>query len=86
MREKAWVKITTVQGELQAELMRGLLEAQGISVQLVQEGLARVYGLGVGPLAEVEIMVPAEQRSDALDVLERYQAGEFDQPENPEEL
>ncbi len=58
MGESTWKSIISVQGELQAEVLRGLLEAQGIPVNLSQEGVARAYGLGVGPLSEVEIMVP----------------------------
>ncbi|MBN1668080.1 MAG: DUF2007 domain-containing protein [Anaerolineales bacterium] len=83
MSEHQWVTITTVQGELQAELMRGLLEAQGVPVQLIQEGLGRVYGLGVGPLAEVEILVSEEYQSEALEIIRAYHAGEFDQPDPP---
>ena len=89
MSETNWIAIITVQGELQAELLRGLLEAQGITVQLSQEGVARVYGFSVGPLAEVDILVPENQTSIAEEVIARYQAGEFedagDSPAEPDE-
>ena len=89
MDQSTWKSIISVQGELQAEVLRGLLEAQGIPVNLSQEGVARVYGLGVGPLAEVEIMVPDSYVREAEKVIESYQAGEFeemgDQIEDEEE-
>ena len=89
MNESTWKSIISVQGELQAEVLRGLLEAQGIPVNLSQEGVARAYGLGVGPLAEVEIMVPDSYVVEAEKVIESYQAGEFeamgDQIEDEEE-
>ena len=78
MTEKQWVAAGTASGELQAELLRGLLEAQGIPARLSQEGLARVYGFTVGPMAEVEILVPDHQLSEALAVLESYKAGDFE--------
>jgi hypothetical protein len=79
MSEHNWKPVTTVQGELQAEVVRGLLEAQGIPVFLSQEGVARAYGLGVGPLSEVEIMVPENFEVAAQDVIQRYKAGEFEE-------
>ena len=78
MINKEWVRVATLQGELQAELIRGLLEAQGVATQLSQEGLGRVYGMGVGPLAEVDILVPAEMKAIATEILDRYTAGDFD--------
>ncbi len=79
MGEKNWKTIISVQGELQAEVFRGLLEAQGIPVHLSQEGVARAYGLGVGPLSEVEIMVPETYFQDAQKVIDKYQAGDFEE-------
>ena len=78
MSNDTWISIYTVQGELQAEVVRGLLEAQGIPVNLSQEGIARTYGLGVGPLSEVDIMVPESYKKTAENVIKRYQAGEFE--------
>ena len=79
MSKHTWKTIISVQGELQAEVMRGLLEAQGIPVNLSQEGVGRAYGFGVGPLSEVEILVPDNFSEAALKVIERYQAGDFEQ-------
>ena len=79
MSEHNWKPVTNVQGELQAEVVRGLLEAQGIPVHLSQEGLARAYGFGVGPLSEVEVMVPENHLAAAQEVIQKYKAGEFEE-------
>ena len=84
MTNQKWVVITKVIGELQAELLRGLLEAQGIPVQLAEEGAGRVYGIMVGPLGEVELLVPADYAQDARDVLGRYESGGFAEPAEEE--
>jgi len=73
-----WVTAFTVQGELQAEILRGLLEAQGIPVELSQESAARIYGLGVGPMAEVEIIVPEEKLETARAIFADYKSGKFE--------
>ena len=79
MSKQSWKSVISVQGEFQAEVMRGLLEAQGIPVELSQEGVARVYGFGIGPLAEVEILVPDNYMQAAKAVVESYQTGEFEE-------
>jgi hypothetical protein len=79
MNEHNWKTVTTAQGELQAEVIRGLLEAQEIPVYLSQEGVARAYGFGVGPLSEVEIMVPENFLDAAQEVIRSYKAGEFEE-------
>lgn len=84
MTQSKWERAITVAGDLQAEILRGLLEAQGIQVYLAQEGAGRAIGLGVGPLGEVEIMVPAEQLEEARQVLSDYRAGRFEQDDSDE--
>ena len=82
MPKEQWVVAVTVSGELQAEILRGLLVAQGIPVQLSQEGAARVYGLSVGPMSDVDILVPSNQEINAQAVLESYTAGDFEQSDD----
>jgi hypothetical protein len=47
INDQEWVIIEEIQGELQAQLLRGLLESQGIPVKLNQEGAGRAFGLTV---------------------------------------
>ncbi len=77
MPDTKWEVLEIVAGDLQAELLRGLLEAQGIQVILNQEGAGRALGLNVGPLGEVEILVPTSQLESAKQILDDYYAGKF---------
>ena len=79
--DQEWVVIEKTAGDLQAEILRGLLEAQGIPVLLSQEGAGRAIGLSVGPLGEVEILVPAERCLEAEVILEEYRTGKFETDE-----
>ncbi len=78
MGTEPWVVVGEVAGTIQAEILRGLLQAQGISVQLGQEGAGRAYGLELGPLGTVRILVPPEEQAEAEIILEDYTAGRYD--------
>ena len=81
MADQDWVVIGIVPGDLQAEILRGFLEAQGIPVLLSQEGAGRAIGLSVGPLGEVEILVPEQNQLEATRLLADYHAGLFETDE-----
>ena len=90
MSEERWQVAGEVAGEIQAEILRGLLEAQGIRVWISQEGAGRVYGLGVGRLGRVQILVPEEDLEKSTALLEEYYAGalenqDFDLSDTDEE-
>lgn len=78
MSEERWEVILEVAGEIQAEIMRGMFEAQGIKVWISQEGAGKAYGLGIGRLGRVQILVPLEdvERSQAL--LDEYYSGQLE--------
>jgi Putative prokaryotic signal transducing protein len=79
MPAENWVVLETVGGSFQAEILRGLLEAQGVPVVLSQEGAGHsAYAVTVGPLGEVQILVPAEELSNARKVLDDYYSGAFE--------
>jgi hypothetical protein len=75
MSEAQWEVVYETNGPLQAEILRGFLEANEIPVVLSQEGLGRVYGLTVGPLGRVQILVPSVKLGQALKMLEEYERG-----------
>jgi hypothetical protein len=77
MSEKKWVQVASIQAEVQAELLRGLLEAQGIPVLLSREGAGRALGLTIGPLGEVNILVPGEFQAEAKNIIRQYEGGGF---------
>ncbi len=81
MIEEEWVVVEKVEGQLQAEIMKGLLEAQGIRVWLNQQGLAHAYAVTVGSLGLVQILVPNTQIDQAKQVLEAYYRGDYEDME-----
>ncbi|HEB64734.1 MAG TPA: hypothetical protein ENJ02_04235 [Chloroflexi bacterium] len=82
MSTAEWQVVATLPGGgIEAEILRGLLEANEIPVVLSQEGAARAIGLGVGPLAETQLLVPKARLEEALDLLRAYRAGELEIPE-----
>lgn len=81
MPEEKWELIIEVSGELQADILRNLLEVQGIKVFLNQEGAGRAYGLTVGPMGQVQVLVPEHQSREAHQIVEDYYAGKFESDE-----
>jgi hypothetical protein len=80
--EKDFKVVTAVSGKLEADIVKGMLEAQGIETMLSYEAAATAYGLGVGRLARVEILVRDEQFAEAETVLEAYHSGKYAQEDN----
>ena len=70
-----WIKVDEVNGAITAEVFRGMLEAHGITVWLNQEGVGRVYGLGISNLGLVPIMTPASQAEKARQIIADYYKG-----------
>ncbi len=64
------VSVGTADGQIEAEIIKGLLTANGVDVWLSQESAGSALGLTIGALGEVEIMVRAEQAEQARALLE----------------
>ena len=75
MNQEEWVLVDTCAGQLQAELVRGLLEAQGIQVWLNQAGAAHAYAVTVGSMGRVEVLVPSADQAQAERFLDEYYSG-----------
>jgi hypothetical protein len=73
-----WVAAYTAAGQLQADIVKGLLEAAGIPVWTLREGAGAMYALTVGPMGEVEVMVPAERLAEAEAMIEQMEAGQLE--------
>ena len=58
---------------IEANLIKGLLEQQGIQVEISGEGLVGAYA-GVPRVCDVRLLVPPGQRQQALSVIEGYEA------------
>jgi hypothetical protein len=78
MAEDEWVLVDKVQGQLQAEILKGFLEAQGIMVWLNQQGAAHAYAVSVGTMGAVELLVPSSAVDQARQLLDAYYRGDFE--------
>lgn len=75
------VSIYSAAGLLEADMLKGFLEAQGLKVFLSQESVGRTLGLSAGTLGRVNVMVPEEQVDEAKALLTAIEEGEFDDSE-----
>jgi hypothetical protein len=75
------IVVHTTAGPMQAEIIRGLLEAAGIPARLSQESAGSVYGFTVGAMGLVDILVPEEFAAQAQEVLDAYEHGELAEDE-----
>ncbi len=71
-----WVRLTTVIGEVQANLLAGFLAGEGIRVKFRTHVPHSVYPITVNGLAEVQIMVRAEELERAEGALAAYRSPE----------
>lgn len=74
-----FVVISTVQGELVANVIKSHLENEGIPVLLEYESAGRVYGLTVDGLAQVRILVPQELVEEARQIIEPREPGQAEE-------
>ncbi|NMC13447.1 MAG: DUF2007 domain-containing protein [Chloroflexi bacterium] len=79
INEPKWERVETVSGDIYPELIRGLLESSGIPVILSQEGAGKsAYHFSVGPLSEVDIIVPSEFLDQAKELIDAFFAGKLE--------
>jgi len=70
MEEKTgYVKLTTVYGPAEAEIIKAKLEAEGIEVFLKADSLRGLYGIHLDGLGKVEIWVKEEDKESAETLL-----------------
>jgi hypothetical protein len=79
-----WIVLDEVAGMLQAEILRGLLEAQEIPTVLSQEGAGRAMGLIVGSMGNVQVLVPARDQERARELIDAYYTGAGDEDASAE--
>ena len=54
---------------MEAQIIKGRLESEGIPVLLSYESLGLIYGLTIDGLGEVKIMVPKHLAEEAKEIL-----------------
>ena len=69
-------------GMLEAESVKIMLESFEIPAFVNQESAGTVYGLSVGPLGEVEVVVPTQYIAAAKQVIEDMRAGKLELPDS----
>jgi hypothetical protein len=62
----------------EAEVLRGVLEAQGIPSALSQEAAGSVIPVTVGAFGVVDLLVPASRLEEARRVVEAYRNGSLE--------
>ena len=67
---------------LEAEIIKGRLESEGIPAIITGEALGTIYGLTTGGLAKASVLVPAPLEDRALEILES--AVDEDDPDGSE--
>jgi L-cysteine desulfidase len=73
-----YVKVYSCNGQLDADMIKIFLESMEINAIISRESVGGIYGLSVGPLGEVDILVPREQYDLTVDILTRMENGEFE--------
>ena len=73
-------------GMLEAESVRILLESFGITAFVNQESASTTYGLTVGILGEVDVIVPLAQVEEAKKIIADMEAGKLEETDESPEL
>jgi hypothetical protein len=79
------VNVYDAAGQLEAEMIKSFLSAQGITAIINQESVGRTYGLSAGVLGIVEVLVPDSQSEEARNLLTAMENGEFEDTEYSDE-
>lgn len=73
-----YVEVYSANGQLEADMIRLMLEAKGLHVLTRQESAGAVYGLTIGPLGEVSILVPETEATEAAVLLQAMEDGKLE--------
>jgi len=71
MEERDWEIVHFAQGMVQARIVAGRLEAEGIPTKFQYEAVGELYGLTMDGLGEVKVLVPRDAAVQARSVLSR---------------
>ena len=77
MKNHKWELVTILQDPIQAEIIKGFLEAQGITIHIVREGYQAAFGIANQASVRIEILAPDHQVEDAKQIINDYNAGKY---------
>ena len=80
MTSPEYVEVYSANGHLEADMIRLMLEAAGLHVLTRGESAGAVYGLTVGPLGEVRVLVLASEAQAANELLTAMEDGQLENP------
>jgi hypothetical protein len=72
------ISVYSTAGKLEAEIIKGFLEAQGLQVILNQESVGQTIGLSAGRLGKVDVLVPDTQVAEAKDLIKAIANGDYE--------
>lgn len=78
-RPNSYITVYSTYGQLAGEMIRLLLESNNIPALLSQESAGATYGLTVGPLGEVKVLVPAGRADEARQILRDMEEGKLEE-------
>ena len=67
--ETSLITVYVASGQLEAEIIKGRLESEGIPAMLRYEAAGLIYGLTIDGLGQVEIQVPSPLAQHAREIL-----------------
>jgi len=74
MENEQWKIVHVAAGMIEANIVAGRLETEGIPVKFRYEAVGVIYGLTLDGLGKVDVLVPAEHVTEALEALaDRYE-------------
>jgi hypothetical protein len=82
---ESWEVVDEISGQMQAAIIKSLLDSHGLQVWISQEGAGQVYQMNIGTLGRVQILVPTHQADEAKRILQEYYDGELELPNDDEE-
>lgn len=67
-----WVKVASVRNDLEADILTGLLEGEGVPVQKRYPRAGQYLKVFLGPVVEVELWVPAGREAEARRIMAAF--------------
>jgi len=71
----SFVVVYSASGRLEGEMVKMLLNSEGIPAEAIQESYGITLGLTVGKLGKADILVPAEYEQQARQIIEAMENG-----------
>jgi len=78
--EDKLVRVASVNGAVEGEILRAMLAAEGVESALSHEAAGTAFGLGVGPMGVVDVLVLERNEAEARRLIEAYRRGEVSPP------